>query len=253
MKNKILLLLFVPLSLFNCSDQTTNTESNTTEEPSVSTSYQETESSEEIRYLALGDSYTIGENVAEADRWPNLLVKKLEDRGITVSDQKIIAQTGWTTRELLDAIAAENLESYNLVSLLIGVNDEYDTGDTVAYRKDFTEALEKSIELAGGAKNGVFVLSIPDYSVTPFIAQSEEKEANQVRAAIAYYNAINQEICASYEVDYYNITPISQEADKDTDLLAEDGLHPSAKMYNLWVAQIYEQVAQKITNKLAQK
>lgn len=185
-----------------------------------------------VRFLALGDSYTIGQGVVEADRWPVQLVNRLQDQGISVEELKIIARTGWRTDDLLSAIAAENpAANYNLVSLLIGVNNQYQRKDISVYPVEFRQLLSKAIELCGGRKSGVFVLSIPDYGYTPFGASNQ----TTISAEIDEYNRINREIANEFGVAYFDITPISREALAKPGYLASDQLHPSGEMYARWV------------------
>lgn len=189
------------------------------------------------RYLALGDSYTIGEGVPVNERWPELLTDSLVSSGIKMDNPLIIARTGWTTAELKAGIMQANPEGpFDLVSLLIGVNNQYrgeSRGYTPeAYRQEFTELLQMAVEFAGGIADRVFVVSIPDYSVTPFV---KEENKTKVSAEIDLYNAINLEVTNSLGIKYFNITPASRLAADDSTLLAADKLHPSGKMYKLWV------------------
>jgi acyl-CoA thioesterase I len=191
-------------------------------------------------FLALGDSYTIGEAVAEQERWPMQLASQLIEDSIKLETPKIIAKTGWTTAELQGAIANElqagNLSpNYDLVSLLIGVNNQYRGYDFQIYEKEFEALLQQAIGFAGGNAAKVFVVSIPDYGVTPFAAN---KNPEKIAAEIDRYNAKAKEIASAYQVQYVDITPISREASTDTSLIAQDGLHPSGKMYASWVSSI---------------
>jgi lysophospholipase L1-like esterase len=189
-----------------------------------------------LSYLALGDSYTIGESVNENHRWPVQLADTLKKHGLSVADPKIIAKTGWTTIELQEAIAKAELKPpYDLVSLLIGVNDQYDGLNFKEYPGRFEELLNKSIELAGGKSGHVLVVSIPDYSVTPF---GQENEPEKIMRELIEYNAANEVFAKRLGVHYVNITLASQNALDDSALVANDGLHPSAKMYSQWVDQI---------------
>lgn len=192
--------------------------------------------SQDLTYLALGDSYTIGERVDENQRWPVQLSRALQDSGIAIAEPRIIAKTGWTTLELEEAIARTDLNPpYDLVSLLIGVNDQYDGLDFTKYPARFRLLLKKALALAGGKKDHVFVISIPDYSVTPF---GQKKNPDAIRKQLARYNATNKSIAEKLGVYYINITPGSREAARDSSLIAPDGLHPSGKMYTQWVEQI---------------
>ena len=184
-----------------------------------------------IRYLALGDSYTIGESVAEGERWPSQLAKLVESDGIRMKVQ-IIARTGWTTNELWQGIQAAQPEPpYDLVSLLIGVNNQYRGYDVNEYREEFIFLLNKSIEYAGGDPNRVIVLSIPDWGVTPF-ASGRDRE--QIAKEIDAFNSVNKEESEQAGVHYVDVTPISRQAVNDPALVAPDGLHPSGKMYAEW-------------------
>lgn len=200
--------------------------------------------SQDLTYLALGDSYTIGERVDENQRWPVQLTKALRDSGIAISDPTIIAKTGWTTLELEKAITQADLNPpYDLVSLLIGVNDQYDGLDFKKYPARFRLLLKKAIALVGGKKDHVLVVSIPDYSVTPF---GQKKNPDAIRKQLARYNATNKLIAEKMGVHYVNITPGSREAARDSSLVAPDGLHPSGKMYTQWVEQIIPVVLPEI-------
>ena len=199
-----------------------------------------------MRYLALGDSYTIGESVAEDERWPNQLAALITsspqfakpiggtERGMEVT---IIARTGWTTDELWQSIQAAKPEPpYDLVSLLIGVNNQYRGYDINEYREQFILLLNKSIEYAGGDPNRVIVLSIPDWGVTPFAAS---RDRGQIGKEINAFNLVNRAESEKAGVHYVDVTPGSREATDDISLVASDGLHPSGKMYSEWARLAY--------------
>lgn len=190
-----------------------------------------------VRYLALGDSYTIGESVDESERWPMQLASQIESFGEQTEDGlievTIIARTGWTSSELWEGIQAREITPpYDLVSLLIGVNNQYRGYDINEYREEFTFLLNKAIEYAGGDVNRVIVLSIPDWGVTPFAGSRNSK---QIAAEINQFNAVNREETKKAGAHYIDITPISREAINNPALIAGDGLHPSGKMYSEWV------------------
>jgi lysophospholipase L1-like esterase len=190
------------------------------------------------RYLALGDSYTIGESVGEADRWPVLLVGLLREQGVAVADPEIVARTGWTVRELSHGIdAAGPHGSYALVTLLIGVNDQYrgqsGGGNPETYRSDFVAMLRRAIGFAGGRAEHVVVLSIPDWSVTPFAAESG-RDRGKIATEIDRFNVINREETARAGARYVDVTLVSRKAASDRTLIAADGLHPSGAMYAEW-------------------
>lgn len=187
-----------------------------------------------ITYLALGDSYTIGESVSAEDSYPYQIKKMLNNAAIPVEKPKIIAVTGWTTADLLGAIATEKpAGNYSFVTLLIGVNNQYRGEDLSIYQKEFTTLLNKAIGFANGDKNRVFVISIPDWGVTPF-AKNDGRSPYQIGKEINSYNAFAKEITLSAGVSFTDITPASKKAGADTSLLASDGLHPSGKMYAEW-------------------
>lgn len=185
-------------------------------------------------FLALGDSYTIGQSVQAAERFPYLTAQALRSQGINVQDPRYIAVTGWTTLNLQAGISQQNPPpTYDVVTLLIGVNDQYQHRDTAEYRTRFTQLLEKSIALAGGRSSHVFVLSIPDYSATPFVAPVDK---TTVSAQVGWFNAINRQITLQYNISYTDITPLSREVTSDPTLLAPDDLHYSGKEYGKWAA-----------------
>jgi lysophospholipase L1-like esterase len=172
-------------------------------------------------YLALGDSYTIGEQVDREESYPVQLISKLRDRDILISDPMIIAKTGWTTDELL--VGIEKIgpgNDYDLVTLLIGVNNQYRGRDIENYRSEFELLLRMAISFAGNDENNVIVISIPDYGVTPFGRQKENKNISR---EIDLFNSINKEISDQYQVHYVNVTKISRTALEDASLTADDG------------------------------
>lgn len=187
-------------------------------------------------FLALGDSYTIGEAVAPAERWPDQLVRLLREKGVNISDPQIIATTGWTSDELQAAIEQEKPSTdFDLVSLLIGVNNQYRGYPVENYRKEFESLLQQAITFAKGDAERVVVISIPDYGVTPFAA---DKNPEEIALQLDTYNKISREIANRYQVKWVNITPASRLAKEDTALVASDGLHPSGKMYAGWAAAV---------------
>jgi lysophospholipase L1-like esterase len=187
-----------------------------------------------LRFLALGDSYTIGESVDPDTRWPVQLAALLRERGIATAPPRIIARTGWTTDELAAAIDLEHPDpSWDLVSLLIGVNNQYRRRSLDEYREQFNDLLARAIVLAGGRKGRVLVLSIPDWGVTPFAAGSG-REPVRIGHEIDAFNAVAARACAARGVAFVDITPISRDPGAHADMLAADGLHPSAAQYSLW-------------------
>lgn len=213
----------------------------------TSTPMSPTPSSNSLHYLALGDSYTIGESVAENLRWPVQLVSRLREAGLQMADAEIIARTGWTTDELQEGIADQyESRAYDLVSVLVGVNDQYRGYPIEEYRARFKDLLAFAISAAGGDPQRVIVLSIPDWGVTPFASgQDRAKIATQINA----FNAVNKEESAAAGVHYFDITAISRQATSDPTLIAGDGLHPSGEMYKLWVDLIFPDVYKLISAK----
>ena len=187
-----------------------------------------------LSYLALGDSYTIGEGVEESGRWPMQLARGLRDAGIAIADPRIIATTGWTTDELSAAMnAAEPLGDWDFVSLLIGVNNQYRGREVDDYLGEFTRLLQRAIALANARADRVLVLSIPDWGVTPF-AFASGRDRQLIADQLDAYNAAAREVCAAHGVAFVDITGISRDGGDAPDMLAEDGLHPSAGMYSRW-------------------
>lgn len=185
-------------------------------------------------FLALGDSYTIGEAVSAEQRFPSQTALLLKDYGIKINTPDYIATTGWTTQNLQDAINNKKpSNNYSIVTLLIGVNNQYQGLNFTDYKNQFTSLLQQAIGFAGNNKDHVFVLSIPDYSVTPFARNSDTA---QIAREIDQYNAANKAITESFGVSYTDITPISREAKNNPGLVAQDGLHPSALQYQRWAA-----------------
>lgn len=192
----------------------------------------------QLKYLALGDSYTIGEAVTAAESFPYQLQAALQAKGIAVAEPQIIAKTGWTTDELLTAITEQKPASnFDLVTLLIGVNNQYRGYPLNSYEQEFKQLLKLAIGFASGDADRVRVVSIPDWGVTPF-ASKEGRDAQQVAEEIDAYNGINKWISMALGVTYIDITPHSRLALNDTSLLAVDELHPSGKMYAEWASQL---------------
>ncbi|WP_240755356.1 SGNH/GDSL hydrolase family protein [Pedobacter sp. SYP-B3415] len=197
---------------------------------------------EQFYYLALGDSYTIGEAVKPEESFPFQLRDSLASGSARFAPPEVIAKTGWTTGELLSALHKPPVRNeYDLVTLLIGVNNQYRGYPPDVYKKEFSELLQKAIAYAGGRKERVFVISIPDWGVTPFAAASGRNKET-IATEIDAYNAIAQKECTIRGIDFTDITPASRNAASDRTLLAEDGLHPSQKMYSSWVAAVFPKI-----------
>lgn len=201
----------------------------------------------EMRYLALGDSYTIGESVEEKMRYPAQITDTLEGLGWCLKDPEIIAVTGWTSGELMKGIEdADPTGPYQLVSLLIGVNNQYRGMDIEIYRKEFMELLNQAIAYAGNEEKRVLVLSIPDWGVMPF---ADKRDGESIAAEIDQYNKVNKEITMAKNVAWVDVTGISRMAADDPSLIASDGLHPSGCMYELWVEAALPEVLRILEDK----
>jgi lysophospholipase L1-like esterase len=184
-------------------------------------------------WLALGDSYTIGQSVGVSDRYPVRVVQMLRASGHQgAKDPDIIATTGWTTGDLLNALEnAHTAPVYNIVTLLIGVNNQFQGRSQAEYEQQFTALLQRSIVLAGNKPSHVIVLSIPDYSVTPF---ARGGNTMLIASQIDSFNRINLRVSMRYKVNYVDVTAESRKAAYDPSLIADDGLHFSGKEYDIW-------------------
>ncbi|WP_234994526.1 SGNH/GDSL hydrolase family protein [Pedobacter caeni] len=201
---------------------------------------------DEISYLAIGDSYTIGEAVPLESSFPYQLVKELQKTDMQLSKPHIIAKTGWTTSELQEGINHANLrQKFSMVTLLIGVNNQYRGESKEKYRKEFKELLQAAITFADGNKAHVFVVSIPDWGLTPY-GMGSGRETLAVSADIDAFNAINKQESLAEGISYTDITAASRLVVSDPELVAADGLHPSSKMYLDWVVQLAPVVIKKI-------
>lgn len=229
MKTAFILVTVVMSFLFsNCS----------AENPVIKKNDTQPSSQKNTQYLALGDSYTIGESVCQSCKFPEQLKQQLKNTNPNADySLKVIARTGWTTANLIDAISEEKPSSdYDLVSLLIGVNNQYQGIPYRVYEKEFPELVSKSIALAKGQKPRVIVVSIPDYAFTPF-GQSSGK-AETITIEIDKYNAFAKKYCEENEIAFINITDITRNGLNDPKLVASDGLHPSEKAYALFVERL---------------
>lgn len=192
-----------------------------------------------VAYLALGDSYTIGEGVLPTENFPSQLKAVLQHGGLNVGEVTIVAKTGWTTSELSAAIEDACItREYQLVTLLIGVNNQYRGMDIGQYEKEFAGLLKKAILFAGGDVKLVYVLSIPDWSATPF---ASKYDCATISTEISEFNKVNYRIATEAGVGYCNITA---DAPGDSASLAADLLHPSAKEYSRWVQLLSQLILQ---------
>ena len=211
------------------------------------------DASEPMNYLALGDSYTIGEGVAADARWPMQLAAMLRAQDLAMSAPQIIAQTGWTTDELSAAMDAAQADGtlkhrYGFVSLLIGVNNQYRGRDVDNYRGEFSALLDRAILLVHGRSDRVLVLSIPDWGVTPF-GQASGRDRAVVARELDQYNAAAKAVCARRQVAFVDITPVSRELGDKPGMFVDDGLHPSRAMYAEWT-KLALPVAKKVLSPL---
>jgi len=228
MKYSVLLLILATSCRPDTSVETNDTLLNTTEK---------------YRYLALGDSYTIGESVAPAERWSELLADLLRKEGFGVATPEIIARTGWTTADLAAGIeAAQPKPPYELVSLLIGVNNQYRGQSLERYRTELRDLLNRSVQLAAGRPERVLVLSTPDWGVTPAAAG---RDRAQIAREIDAFNEVERQECEKLKIKYVAITPLSRTALNDASQIASDNLHFSGKMYRQW-ANLILPVAKKM-------
>lgn len=188
-----------------------------------------------LRYLALGDSYTIGEDVPAQARWPVQLVENLRKQGIAIDDPQIVAVTGWTTDELSAGMEQAALApGYDLVTLLIGVNNQYRGRPAQEYREQFRALLLRAVALADRHPERVVVVSIPDWGVTPF-GYASGRDLQQIARELDIFNAIAREEASEVSAHFVNVTGISRE---HAGLVASDGLHPSGAQYALWTDAI---------------
>lgn len=197
-----------------------------------------------LTFLALGDSYTIGESVPIYENFPYQTVQLLRKSGIAVHAPEIVAKTGWTTDELMAGIDKTIFEkSYDIVTLLIGVNNQYRGKDPSTYEKEFEQLLNKAIAFAGGNKQNVFVLSIPDWGATPFAVS---RDRIKIGKEIDLFNAINKKSTDAAGIAYISITEGSREANSNASLVAKDGLHPSGLEYGRWAKKLADTILQSI-------
>lgn len=193
---------------------------------------------QKLSYLALGDSYTIGESVSLASSFPHQLSACLMAKGLKVDAPVILAKTGWTTGELQSAIETADIkETFDLVTLLIGVNNQYRGGSLTTYEAEFEALLQTAIDFANGNRSGVFVLSIPDWGSTPF-GKNSDRDPKAISTDIDAFNEVNKKVTTAAGVDYTDITAASRMAVSDPGFVAPDGLHYAEKMHAEWAASV---------------
>jgi lysophospholipase L1-like esterase len=194
-----------------------------------------------VRFLALGDSYTIGEGVAEEMRWPNQLARTLRSQRIAVDEPQLVARTAWTTDELSDAIAAANLSGpFDLVTLMVGVNDQYRSREVQSFAGEYAKLLARAIAFAYDDPARVLAVSIPDWGATPF---AEGRDATLIAQQIDAYNSKGEELARAVGVQWVNVTDISRAMRDDPSLVVSDKLHPSGEMYRRWAELIVPRAA----------
>jgi lysophospholipase L1-like esterase len=243
-KTHLLLLVLLAILPFGCAEDEGPMTQNEFPTAPGTTGNNVSISVQSYTYLALGDSYTIGQGVDEEARWPNQLKTELKKELIDLKKVDIIAQTGWTTNDLIRGINTQNPGNYDLVSLLIGVNNQYQKKPFSQFEKEFDELLDTAIDLAGG-KQSVFVVSIPDYSVTRFGSGNPGGIASEING----YNGYIRQQCLTREILLIDITEISRDLGSRAGALAGDGLHPSAQQYAKWVEKILPEVNNLLKNK----
>ena len=199
--------------------------------------------SKKKKYLALGDSYTIGTAIAFPDNFPNQLAGRILEKTGDVLEIKIVARNSWRTDDLQRGIKRTDLEEkYDLVSLLIGVNNQYQGLPLADFEKDYRSLLDTAIKYSGNEKDHIFVVSIPNYGYTPFGAEKKE----EITKDLEKFNALSKAICEEYGIDFYNITDISLEAETNAEYRAKDNLHPSGTQYAAWVSSFLDKVIGKL-------
>lgn len=256
MKKKFFIILICSLGIISCStnddisaaqtesiseepesDSQTNNNDDTDNDNNTVTNY---------KIMSLGDSYTIGQNVCESCRFPVQLKDSInQNLANSLVSVEIIAQTGWTTTNLINAIDSENLpENYDIVTLLIGVNNQYQNKPFNIYEDEFPELVNKAISLAYGDSTNVIVVSIPDYAFTPF--GQGNSNPSQISDEIDLYNTFAETYCAQNNISFINITDITRQGLSNPDLVASDNLHPSELAYTRFVERILPIALEKI-------
>lgn len=248
MKPQFKQVVTVILSIFllSCSTEESNSDPVTTAPPATNPN---TPIASSINYLALGDSYTIGHSVCETCRFPEQLKQSLLSMYATTISLKIIATTGWTTTNLLSAINTQNPEpNYDLVTLLIGVNNQYQHRNFSVYEKEFPELVNKAIMLAKGDSKNVVVISIPDYAYTPYGKSVAGNQSAMISAEIDQYNSFAEKYCNSNNIAFVNITDITRLGLSNPNLVASDGLHPSQAAYKMFVDRMMPKIKTALQN-----
>ncbi|HEX8017654.1 MAG TPA: SGNH/GDSL hydrolase family protein [Flavobacterium sp.] len=247
---KQIVIVLLSIFLLSCSTEETPSETAVTPEPvTPPTTVPNPEIptgpiAKSINYLALGDSYTIGQSVCETCRFPEQLKTSLKMFYTQTNfSLNVIATTGWTTTNLISAINQQKPESnYDLVTLLIGVNNQYQGRDFSVYEKEFPELVTKAISLAKGDKKNVIVVSIPDYAYTSYAKNLSDSQKTKITTEIDQYNAFAESYCKTNQIVFVNITDITRQGLSNPNLVASDGLHPSESAYALFVDRLLPKV-----------
>lgn len=201
---------------------------------------------EVLQMLCLGDSYTIGEGIEQGKTWPFLLKEKLNVAGIKMNDPEIIARTGWTTGELLQALEEKNIrKEFDVVTLLIGANNQFRGYSLDIFSEELEKLIQQAVRLAGTRKERVFLISIPDWSTTPF---AEDRDRRKISSEIVLFNEEQKKLAQKYELTYINIFDLSGSLSSDSSMLAEDGLHPSGRQYERWTEVMLPALRDKLTS-----
>lgn len=242
---KQIVVVILSIFLLSCSSDDASPVTNPAPDPTPPTSeVPTTPIAQSINYLALGDSYTIGQSVCETCRYPEQLKARLKTTyPETDFSLNVIARTGWTTTDLITEINRQNPNSnYDLVTLLIGVNNQYQHADFSVYEKEFPQLLSKAIALAKGDSKNVIVLSIPDYAYTPFAANYSDANRNKISTELDHYNSFAANYCSTKNVTFISITDITRQGLNNPSLVASDGLHPSETAYKMFVDKMIPKV-----------
>jgi lysophospholipase L1-like esterase len=218
-----LVLLFICGALFSCQ---------TPSDPALKAK----DDSTSISWLALGDSYTIGQGVNASERFPAQTLELLKLRSVKTAQLTYVATTGWTSAQLDKSIVEQNPSNYDFVTVLIGVNDQFQGIDTSTYSKNFKSILNRAIQATRGESQHVLVLSIPDYSLTP---EGKKLDTTKIKREIDLFNSLNKKLANGFKCQYLDITVLGREAKSNSSWVAKDGLHPSAIAYKNWADRIY--------------
>ena len=247
-----ILLILITAFLLACStdiepaDPNMSNHSKNLKQQAGSAHYKDTFQLDTIHYLALGDSYTAGTSVSAKENYPSQLATALFNQGHIPVNTKIIAHNGWTTANLLQAIdKTPTSPPYQLVSLLIGVNNQYQRLPFFFFFTEFPKLLEYALKMAGGKANGVVVLSIPDYAYTPF---GQGSNPQTISSELDNYNKFARSTADKMGITFIDITEITRGGIDDPQLVANDNLHPSGKAYKLFVEHILPIVAPRVLN-----